>query len=99
MATDRALDLAARHGLSVVALRNTTHWMRGGAFGWRAAEKGKILIAWTNTEAVMPAWGAKDTRLATTHWSWRCPGLGDPSFSTWRCPILLREIGNHSSEG
>jgi 3-dehydro-L-gulonate 2-dehydrogenase len=62
-ATDRALELAAQHGLAVVALRNTTHWMRGGAFGWRAAEKGKILIAWTNTESCMPAWGAVDTRL------------------------------------
>ncbi len=62
-ATDRALDLAATHGLAVVALRNTTHWMRGGAYGWRAAERGKILLAWTNTESCMPAWGARDTRL------------------------------------
>lgn len=63
MATDRALELAAKHGLAIVALRNTTHWMRGGAFGWRAAEKGKVLIAWTNTESCMPAWGATDRRL------------------------------------
>ncbi|QFU08833.1 2,3-diketo-L-gulonate reductase [Rhodobacteraceae bacterium THAF1] len=62
-ATDRTLELAAQHGLAIVALRNTTHWMRGGAYGWRAAEQGKILIAWTNTESCMPAWGAKDTRL------------------------------------
>lgn len=62
-ATDRALELAAEHGVGIVALRNTTHWMRGGAFGWRAANQGKILIAWTNTESCMPAWGATDTRL------------------------------------
>lgn len=62
-ATDRALDLAAEHGVGIVALRNTTHWMRGGAFGWHAANRGKILIAWTNTESCMPAWGASDTRL------------------------------------
>jgi 3-dehydro-L-gulonate 2-dehydrogenase len=62
-ATDRALEIAAREGVAIVALRNTTHWMRGGAFGWRAAEQGKILIAWTNTESCMPAWGATDTRL------------------------------------
>ncbi len=62
-ATDRALELAAEHGLGLVALRNTTHWMRGGAFGWYAAQRGKILIAWTNTESCMPAWGAEDTRV------------------------------------
>ena len=62
-ATDRALDLAAEHGVGIVALRNTTHWMRGGAFGWRAADRGKVMIAWTNTESCMPAWGATDTRL------------------------------------
>ncbi|MFN3273199.1 MAG: 3-dehydro-L-gulonate 2-dehydrogenase [Paracoccus sp. (in: a-proteobacteria)] len=62
-ATDRAMELAAGHGVGIVALRNTTHWMRGGAFGWHAADRGKILIAWTNTESCMPAWGASDTRL------------------------------------
>lgn len=62
-ATDRALELAADHGVGIVALRNTTHWMRGGAFGWRAADRGKVMIAWTNTESCMPAWGGTDTRL------------------------------------
>lgn len=62
-ATDRAIELAAEHGVGIVALRNTTHWMRGGAFGWRAAEAGRIAIAWTNTEACMPAWGGVDCRL------------------------------------
>ena len=62
-ATDRALELASEQGVGIVALRNTTHWMRGGAFGWYAADRGKILIAWTNTESCMPAWGATDTRL------------------------------------
>ncbi|WP_217649523.1 3-dehydro-L-gulonate 2-dehydrogenase [Natronohydrobacter thiooxidans] len=62
-ATDRAIELAAEHGTGIVALRNTTHWMRGGAFGWHAADRGKILMAWTNTESCMPAWGATDTRL------------------------------------
>ena len=33
--------------------------MRGGAYGWQAAEKGFIGICWTNTESCMPAWGAK----------------------------------------
>ncbi|PZX19857.1 3-dehydro-L-gulonate 2-dehydrogenase [Palleronia aestuarii] len=62
-ATDRAMELAAKHGIGLIAMRNTTHWMRGGSYGWRAAERGKILIAWTNTESCMPAWGGTDTRV------------------------------------
>jgi 3-dehydro-L-gulonate 2-dehydrogenase len=38
---------------------NTTHWMRGGAYGWQAAENGYVAICWTNTESCMPPWGAK----------------------------------------
>jgi 3-dehydro-L-gulonate 2-dehydrogenase len=55
---DRCTELAGANGLGLVSLRNTTHWMRGGTYGWRAAEKGFIAICWTNTESCMPAWGA-----------------------------------------
>ena len=58
-AMNRACDIAEKNGIGLVSLKNTTHWMRGGAYGWMAAEKGYIAISWTNTEACMPAWGAK----------------------------------------
>lgn len=57
-AMNRATQIAEKNGLGLVSLNNTTHWMRGGAFGWQAAEKGYIGICWTNTESCMPAWGA-----------------------------------------
>ena len=56
----RAIELAKKHGIGLVALRNTNHWMRGGAFGWQAAEAGMIGLCWTNTIPNMPAWGAKN---------------------------------------
>lgn len=62
-ATDRACELAKENGVGVVALRNTNHWMRGGAFGWQAADKGCIGICFTNTMPNMPAYGAKDSRI------------------------------------
>ena len=62
-ATDRAMTIAAGHGIGVVTLRNTTHWMRGGSYGWKAAEEGYVAICWTNTESCMPAWGGKNIRL------------------------------------
>jgi 3-dehydro-L-gulonate 2-dehydrogenase len=58
-AMDRATQIAGIRGLGWVNLKNTTHWMRGGAYGWHAAEKGYIGICWTNTESCMPAWGAR----------------------------------------
>ncbi|HHG8770887.1 TPA: 3-dehydro-L-gulonate 2-dehydrogenase [Raoultella planticola] len=62
---DRAISLAADHGIGLVALRNANHWMRGGSYGWQAAEKGYIGICWTNSIAVMPPWGAKECRIGT----------------------------------
>jgi len=60
---DRAIELAKKYGIGCVALRNTNHWMRGGAYGLQAADSGCIGICWTNTQPNMPAWGAKDRRI------------------------------------
>lgn len=56
--TDRSLQIADKFGIGCVSLRNTNHWMRGGTYGWRAADKGYILICWSNTKPNMPAWGS-----------------------------------------
>lgn len=60
---DRAISLAQRDGIACVALRNTTHWMRGGTYGWQAADAGFIGICFTNTIANVPPWGGIDPRL------------------------------------
>ena len=62
-AMNRATEIAARNGLGLVSLNNTTHWMRGGSYGWQAAEKGFIAICWTNTESCMPVWGGKSESI------------------------------------
>ncbi|WP_299129238.1 3-dehydro-L-gulonate 2-dehydrogenase [uncultured Winogradskyella sp.] len=61
--TDRAIALAKEHGMGMVALRNTNHWMRGGSYGKRAAEANCISILFTNTKPNMPPWGGKDSRI------------------------------------
>jgi len=61
--TNRATALAKEHGMGIVALRNTNHWMRGGYYGWQAANKDCISILFTNTKPNMPAWGGKELRL------------------------------------
>ena len=59
----RAIVLAKEHGIGGVALANTNHWMRGGSYGWQAAEQGLFAICWTNTLANLPAWGATTPSL------------------------------------
>ncbi|MEM6522631.1 MAG: 3-dehydro-L-gulonate 2-dehydrogenase [Bacteroidota bacterium] len=61
--TKRAIQLANENIIGLVALRNTNHWMRGGYYGWMAAERGCISILFTNTEPNMPAWGGVEPRL------------------------------------
>lgn len=62
-AMDRAIELAKENGIGLVAIKNTNHWMRGGSYGWQAADAGCIGMCWTNTQPNMPAWGAKDRRI------------------------------------
>jgi 3-dehydro-L-gulonate 2-dehydrogenase len=54
----RAISLARTHGIACVALANTNHWMRGGSYGWQAADAGLIALCWTNTMPNLPPWGA-----------------------------------------
>jgi 3-dehydro-L-gulonate 2-dehydrogenase len=59
----RTIELARKHGLGCVALANTNHWMRGGTYGWMAAEQGLFALCWSNTLPNMPAWGASQPVL------------------------------------
>ncbi len=60
---DRAIALAGEHGIGFVTLADTNHWMRGGTYGWQAADAGMIGICWTNTLPNVPAWGGVEPCL------------------------------------
>ena len=81
-ACDEAMKLADEYGIGMVSLRNTTHWMRGGTYGLRAAEKGYAAIMWTNTEACMPVWGSKNARTGNNPLVMAAPRAG-------KAPLLL----------
>jgi 3-dehydro-L-gulonate 2-dehydrogenase len=59
----RAIELSRTHGIGCVALANTNHWMRGGTYGWQAADAGVAAICWTNTLPNVPPWGATEPRI------------------------------------
>jgi 3-dehydro-L-gulonate 2-dehydrogenase len=54
----RAIQLARTNGIGAVFLAHTNHWMRGGTYGWQAADQGLFAMCWTNTLPNVPAWGA-----------------------------------------
>lgn len=76
-AADRAVELAKEYGIGCVALKNTTHWMRGGTYAWHMAEAGYGGICWINTESCMPLWGSDE------------PSVGNNPF----CMAIPREDG------
>ena len=73
MAMDRACELAKQYGIGLVALGNNNHWMRGGSYGWQAANNGCIGICWSNTMPNMPAWGAKDRKIGNNPFIYAVP--------------------------
>ncbi len=60
---DRAITLAKTNGIGCIAIKNTNHWMRGGTYGWQAAEAGCVGVCFTNTIANLPPWGGTEPRL------------------------------------
>ena len=100
-AMERACALAKENGVGIVALGNNNHWMRGGTYGWLAAEKGCIGICWSNTAPNMPAWGAKRLPHRQQPAHPRCPPLRRPArHGGLRLePVQLRQAGEHPSGG
>ena len=74
----RALQLSREHGIGCVALGNTNHWMRGGAYGWQAAEAGFIGICWTNTMPNLPPWGGVEPVIGNNPLVIGVPRAGGP---------------------
>lgn len=62
-AMGRAIELAGEHGIGLVALRNTNHWLRAATYGIQACQAGMAGMCFTNTTPNMPTWGALDARL------------------------------------
>lgn len=63
LAMQRAIALAKENGMGCVAVKNANHWMRGGTYGWQAADAGCIGICATNTIANMPPYGGATPML------------------------------------
>ncbi len=86
-AMSRAIAIAKENGLGAVALANTNHWMRGGTYGWLAADSGVFGICWTNTLANLPPWGASTPALGNNPLVLAAPHI-DPATGQ-SAPVVL----------
>lgn len=73
-AMERSIRLAEQHGIGLVALRNTNHWLRAATYGYQAADAGMAAICFGNTMPNMPAWGAVDSRIGNNPVTLAFPG-------------------------
>jgi 3-dehydro-L-gulonate 2-dehydrogenase len=110
--TDRSMELARQFGVGCVGLRNTNHWMRGGTYGWRAAEEGFLFMGWTNTSPNMPPWGGDAAALGNNPFILAIPrpeghvvldmAMSQYSYGTmeWhqKCGTHLPEFGGYNHE-
>ncbi len=78
IAMKRAVEIAEKNTLGVVALKNTNHWLRAGNYGLLAAENGCIGIMWTNTMPNMAPWGGKDILIGNNPIVFAIPGKNGP---------------------
>ncbi|MCF8378661.1 MAG: 3-dehydro-L-gulonate 2-dehydrogenase [Bacteroidales bacterium] len=77
-ASNRAVELAMENGIGLVGLQNTNHWMRAGTYGRKVAEKGFMLIGWTNTIPNMPAWGGEISNIGNNPFVFAIPHKNGP---------------------
>lgn len=76
MCTERAIELAKKQVVGVVALKNTNHWMCPGNYGHLACEHDCISMMWTNTIPNMPAWGSYEAKLGNNPFVVSIPAKG-----------------------
>ena len=75
-AMDRAIEIAERSGIAMVAVRHSNHFGIAGYHAKRAADAGLIGIAMTNAGAEMAPWGATRPILGTNPWGIAVPRGG-----------------------
>lgn len=59
---DRSMELACGHGIGLVAIRNTNHWLRAASYALQACGGGLASMCFSSIIPDMPAWCAGDPR-------------------------------------
>lgn len=76
LAMERAIELAAEHGIGAVSVARSNHFGIAGHYARIAAAQGCIGIAMTNASPAMPAFGGAEPLLGTNPLAIGVPGTG-----------------------
>ena len=105
-AIDKAIELARKNGVAVVAANNTWFSGRCAFYVERAARQGFVAMHTTNTTARVAPYGGIDRLLGTNPFAIAFPGEDDPlvidigtSATTWGDVALARAKGEALPEG
>lgn len=85
-AMSHAIDLAKKHGLGAVTVRNSGHFGTAMYFTRMAADAGCVGFLSTNASPAMAPWGGVEKRVGTNPWSWAAPA--------GRHPPMMLDIAN-----
>ena len=72
-AMDRAIDMASETGVGVVTVKNSNHFGAASYFTHKAANKGMIGFAFTNTEPLVNAFNSTEAFLGTNPFCFSAP--------------------------
>ncbi|GAA5162603.1 Ldh family oxidoreductase [Pseudonocardia eucalypti] len=72
-AATEAIERAGRHGVGVVAVRNSNHFGTAAYFTRMAPPRGCIGLLATNASAAMAPWGGREKRVGSNPWSIAAP--------------------------
>jgi ureidoglycolate dehydrogenase (NAD+) len=80
LAVDKAINLASTTGVGMVSVKNSTHFGAANYFTDKIAQNNMIGFAFTNTEALVNAFGSKEAFLGTNPFCFSAPMLNEDSF-------------------
>ena len=77
---DLACDLAAEHGVGIVAVTNSNHFGMAGHWVQQAVERDKIGFATTNGPPAMALHGGREPALSNNPFAWGIPTEASPAL-------------------
>ena len=90
-AMDRAVELAERHGIGAVSVRNSNHAGMLATHVERAVARGMIGFFTSNGPAIMPPWSGIEARLGNGPFAWGIPTeSGRPLILDMACSSVAR---------
>jgi LDH2 family malate/lactate/ureidoglycolate dehydrogenase len=75
-----AMEIAAAHGVGIVAARRSTHFGMAASYVLQAVEAGFVALVFTNASRAMPPWGGREALLGTSPFAAGAPAGDEAPF-------------------